>query len=145
MTDFLLSLKYSQNKRAIHIYSQPPTDYICVWGMRSLNKLVKRVSYILECPLDPIEVMGERKMLSKLKSFINNISHPLHEFVVSLSSSFSNWLVHPWCKESYHRSFLPIAVILFNCNTNIVQYGYTYIFCVFSLFIVLWLVLWSMQ
>ncbi len=31
-------------------------------------------------------------MLSKLKSIINNISHPFHEFVVSLSSSFSNRL-----------------------------------------------------
>ncbi len=41
------------------------------WGAGSserdrkrLNKLVKRASSILECPLDPIEEMGERRMLS---------------------------------------------------------------------------------
>ncbi len=41
------------------------------WGAGSserdrkrLNKLVKRTSSILECPLDPIEEMGERRMLS---------------------------------------------------------------------------------
>lgn len=55
----------------------------------------------------------------KLKSIKDNSFHPLHETVVSLSSSFSSRLLHPKCKnERYRRSFIPAAVRLFNLEAT---------------------------
>ena len=83
-----------------------------------LNKLIRRASSVLDCPLDSIEEVGERRMLAKLTSIMDNTSHPLHETVRSLSSSFSSRLLHPQCKkERYRRSFIPSAVRLFNSTT----------------------------
>ena len=80
-----------------------------------LNKLVRRVSSVLDCPLKSIEQVGEERMLSKLTSIMDNTSHPLHETVRALSSSFSSGLLRPQCrKERYRRSFLPAAVRLYN-------------------------------
>ena len=99
--------------------------YVVVcWGCGSserdrkrLNKLVKRAGSVLDCPLDSIEEVGERRMLAKLTSIMDNPSHPLHQTVGALSSSFSNRLLHPRCKkERYHRSFIPTAVRLFNTS-----------------------------
>ena len=56
-----------------------------------LNKLVRRASSVLDCPLKSIET------------------------VRALSSSFSSGLLRPQCrKERYRRSFLPAAVRLYN-------------------------------
>ena len=77
----------------------------------------KGAGSVLDCPLDSIEEVGERRMLAKLTSIMDNPSHPLHDTVGALSSSFSNRLLHPWCKkERYRRSFIPTAVGLFNTN-----------------------------
>ena len=82
---------------------------------KRLNKLIKRASSVLDCPLDSMEVVGERRMLAKLTSIMDNTSHPLHDTVESLSSSFSSRLLHPRCKkERYRRSFIPTAVRLYN-------------------------------
>ncbi|KAK0154709.1 RNA-directed DNA polymerase from mobile element jockey [Merluccius polli] len=76
-----------------------------------LNKLIRRASSVLDGPLDSIEELGERRMLTKLTSIMDNTSHPLHDTVGSLSSSFSSRLLHPWCKkERFRRSFIPAAV-----------------------------------
>ncbi|CAI5692356.1 unnamed protein product [Oreochromis niloticus] len=48
-----------------------------------LNKLVRRVSSVLDCPLKSIEQVGEERMLSKLTSIMDNTSHPLHETTVT--------------------------------------------------------------
>ena len=64
-----------------------------------LNRLIRRASSVLDCPLDSIEVVGERRMLAKLTSIMDNTSHPLHDTVGSLSSSFSSRLIHPRCKK----------------------------------------------
>lgn len=98
---------------------------VVCWGCGSterdrkrLNKLVRRASSVLDCPLETIEEVGERRMLTKLTSIIDNTSHPLHETVRSLSSSFSSRLLHPRCKkERYRRSFIPSAIRLFNSTT----------------------------
>ncbi|KAI3366224.1 hypothetical protein L3Q82_010060 [Scortum barcoo] len=48
--------------------------------------------------------MGERRALAKLSTIMDNTSHPLHQTVGALSSSFSNRLRHPRCrKERFHR------------------------------------------
>ncbi|KAI3359068.1 hypothetical protein L3Q82_002570 [Scortum barcoo] len=62
---------------------------------KRLNRLIKRASSVCGCPLDSIEVMGERRALAKLSTIIDNTSHPLHQTVGALSSSFSNRLRHP--------------------------------------------------
>ncbi|KAI3361751.1 hypothetical protein L3Q82_002094 [Scortum barcoo] len=71
---------------------------------RGFNRLIKRASSVCGCPLDSIEVMGERRALAKLSTIMDNTSHPLHQTVGALSSSFSNRLRHPRCrKERFHR------------------------------------------
>ena len=80
-----------------------------------LNRLIKRASSVCGCPLDSIEVVGERRTLSKLSAIIRNSSHPLHQTVNSLRSTFSNRLVHPRCKkERFRRSFIPASIRLYN-------------------------------
>ncbi|KAI3359009.1 hypothetical protein L3Q82_015393 [Scortum barcoo] len=46
-----------------------------------------------------IEVMEERRALAKLSTIMDNTSHPLHQTVGALSSSFSNRLRHPRCRK----------------------------------------------
>ena len=95
---------------------------VVCWGCGSterdrkrLNKLVRRASSVLDCPLDSIEEVGERRMLAKLTSIMDNTSHPLHATISALSSSFSSRLLHPQCKkERYCRSFIPSAIRQFN-------------------------------
>ena len=66
-------------------------------------------------PLDPVEVVGQRRMMAKLSSLMDNQSHPLQDTITALGSSFSNRLIHRKClKQRYHRSFLPAAVRLYN-------------------------------
>ncbi|KAM9385761.1 uncharacterized protein fndc7b [Pholidichthys leucotaenia] len=64
---------------------------------KCLNRLVKRASSALAGPLDSTEVVGERRMLAKLMSVMDNTSHPPHESVKALSSSFSSGLLQPLC------------------------------------------------
>ncbi|KAK0141058.1 hypothetical protein N1851_021940 [Merluccius polli] len=73
----------------------------------------------LDCLLDSIEKVGERRMLAKLTSILDNTSHPLRDTVWFLSSSFSSRLLHPRCKkERFHRSFIPTAIRLYNTCTT---------------------------
>uniref|UniRef100_A0A8C7Z516 Reverse transcriptase domain-containing protein n=1 Tax=Oryzias sinensis TaxID=183150 RepID=A0A8C7Z516_9TELE len=97
---------------------------VACWGAGStdrdrkrLNKLVRRASSVLGCPLDFVEEVGERRMLAKLTSIMDNTSHPLHQTVEALSSSFSGRLLHPPCrKERFRKSFIPTAVRLYNAT-----------------------------
>ncbi|KAF7691794.1 hypothetical protein HF521_010761 [Silurus meridionalis] len=82
---------------------------------KRLDKLIRKASSVLGIPLDTVQEVGERRMVTKLSSLLENASHPLYETVTSLSSSFSNRLIHPKClKERYRRSFLPAAIRLYN-------------------------------
>ncbi|CAI5660128.1 unnamed protein product [Oreochromis niloticus] len=82
---------------------------------KRLNRLIRRASSVLGCPLDPVEVVSDRRMVAKLSSLLDSISHPMHETVTALSSSFSGRLRHPRCgTERFRRSFLPTAVRLHN-------------------------------
>ena len=84
-----------------------------------LKRLIKRASSVLDCPLVSIEEVGERRMLAKLTSIMVNTSHPPHDTVGSLSSSFSCRLLHPRCKkERFRRSFIPVAARLYNTCTT---------------------------
>lgn len=82
---------------------------------KRLDKLIKKAGSVLGCHLDPVEVVGERRMMAKLSSMLENNSHPLQDTLTALESSFSDRLLHPKCvKERFRRSFLPAAVRLFN-------------------------------
>ncbi|TWW62632.1 hypothetical protein D4764_04G0012790 [Takifugu flavidus] len=84
---------------------------------KRMDRLVRRASSVLECPLDLVEVVGNGRMMAKLSSMLNNTSHPLQDTLTALGSSFSKRLLHPCCaKERYRRSFLPAAVRLHNKN-----------------------------
>ena len=84
-------------------------------GRRRLDKLTKKASSILGCPLDPVQVVGESRMMDKLSSLLVQESRPLQVTISALGSSISDRLIHPQSvKERYHRSFLPAAVRLYN-------------------------------
>nr|XP_054594642.1 RNA-directed DNA polymerase from mobile element jockey isoform X1 [Nothobranchius furzeri] len=82
---------------------------------KRLNRLIRRASSVLGCPLDPVEVVSDRRMTAKLSSMLNNISHPIQVTLTAMNSSFSGRLRHPRCgTERFRRSFLPTAVRLYN-------------------------------
>ncbi|TWW64750.1 hypothetical protein D4764_22G0003970 [Takifugu flavidus] len=83
---------------------------------KRMDRLVRRASSVLGCPLDSVEVVGNGRMMAKLSSMLNNASPPpLQDTLTALGSSFSERLLHPRCvKERYRRSFLPAAVRLHN-------------------------------
>ncbi|KAI4872033.1 hypothetical protein NFI96_006516 [Prochilodus magdalenae] len=71
---------------------------------KRLDQLLKRAGSVLGSPLDPVQVVGDRRTLAKLASMLENDSHPMHETLAALGSSFSNRLLHPKCvKERYRR------------------------------------------
>ncbi|TWW80173.1 hypothetical protein D4764_10G0012030 [Takifugu flavidus] len=82
---------------------------------RRMDRLVRRASSVLGCPLYSVEVVGNGRMMAKLSSMLNNTSHPLQDTLTALGSSFSERLLHPHCvKERYRRSLVPAAVRLHN-------------------------------
>ena len=97
---------------------------LCVGGggsserdRKRINKLIKKASSVLACPLESVEQVGERRMLHKLTSIMGNSSHPLHLTVNALKSSRSDRLIHPQCRtERFRKSFIPTAVRLFNSS-----------------------------
>ena len=62
---------------------------------KRLDKLVRKASSVLGCPLDSVQVVGERRMMAKLTSLLDNDSYPMQDTVTALSSSFSDRLLHP--------------------------------------------------
>ena len=64
------------------------------------NKLVRRTSSVLDCPLNSRELVGDQT-------------------VEALSSSISSRLLHPLCKEEHYcRTFIPTTIRLFNSSTT---------------------------
>ena len=70
---------------------------------KRLNKLIRKASSVLECPLDSVEVVGERRMTAKLSSMMDNDSHPLQDTLAALQSSFSDRLLHPKCVKEHSQ------------------------------------------
>ena len=52
---------------------------------KRLEKMIRRASSIVDCPLDSVEPVGERRMLAKLSNIMNDPSHSLYETVGALS------------------------------------------------------------
>ena len=68
---------------------------------RRNDKLVRRSGFVLGCHLDSGDTVGERRMLAKLTSIMDNSCHPLRESVGALSSSFRQRLKQPRCKKEH--------------------------------------------
>ncbi|TWW81279.1 hypothetical protein D4764_01G0010940 [Takifugu flavidus] len=71
---------------------------------KRMDRLVRRASSVLGCPLDSVEVVGNGRMMAKLSSMLNNTSHPLQDTLTALGSSFSERLLHPRCVKESLRS-----------------------------------------
>lgn len=83
-----------------------------------LNKLIKKASSIIGEELVPLEVVAEKRIMSKLLTILDNTSHPLHDVFVNLRSNFSWRLIPPRCKsERYRKSFVPTAIRLYNASS----------------------------
>ncbi|KAI4898460.1 hypothetical protein NFI96_011945, partial [Prochilodus magdalenae] len=77
---------------------------------KRLDKLLKRAGSVLGSPLDPVQVVGDRRMLVKLASMLENDSHSMHETLAALGSSFSDRLLHPkYVKEQYRSPYANLS------------------------------------
>ena len=98
---------------------------VACWGSRlrvadanRLDKLIRKASNVVGMELDSLRVVSERQMLSKIKTMLDNTSHPLHDMLVSHRSTFSERLRLPKSTTERHRkSFLPVAISLYNSST----------------------------
>lgn len=79
-----------------------------------VNKLVKKAGSVVGIEFDTAQQVAEWRILSKLRSVMNNPSHSLHALGVINSSTFSHRLIAPKCKsERSKKSFLSVAIRLF--------------------------------
>ncbi|XP_010777592.1 protein kinase C alpha type [Notothenia coriiceps] len=82
-----------------------------------LNKLIRRAGSVLGVDQESLAVVSEGRMLRKLLSILDNGSHPLHATLVSYRSTFSHRMISPITTTQHHkRSFLPVAIKLFNSS-----------------------------
>ncbi|TWW59308.1 hypothetical protein D4764_06G0008380 [Takifugu flavidus] len=78
-----------------------------------LNKLIKKAGSVVGFKLANLDEVVRDRMVLKLRTIMDNPSHPLHNTVDKLRSSFSNRLLQPRCsKERYRKSFLTSAIKL---------------------------------
>ncbi|TWW77670.1 hypothetical protein D4764_12G0010600 [Takifugu flavidus] len=84
---------------------------------KRMDRLVRRASSVLGCPLDSMEVVGNGRVMAKLSSMLNNTSHPLQDTLTALGSSFSERLLHPRCVK---RGIADLSCrLLSDCTINI--------------------------
>ncbi|TWW69419.1 hypothetical protein D4764_18G0002250 [Takifugu flavidus] len=82
-----------------------------------LNKLIKKAGSVVGCRLDNLDEVVRDRMVLKLRTIMDSPSHPLHNTVDKLRSSFSSRLLQPRCsKERDRKSFLPSAIKLYNSS-----------------------------
>lgn len=88
---------------------------VVIWGRsiktmerKRLDNLFKKASSVLGCPLDSVQLVGEKRVMAKLLSLMQNRSQPMQDTLRALESCFSECV-----KKRYQRSFLPAAVRLY--------------------------------
>ncbi|TWW52968.1 hypothetical protein D4764_0216870 [Takifugu flavidus] len=127
---FLRRLRsFSVCSRMLHMFYQSvmaSTIFFAVvcWGAgikakdaNRLNKLIKKAGSVVGCRLDNLDEVVRDRMVLKLRTIMDNPSHPLHNTVDKLRSSFSNRLLQPRCsKERDRKSFLPSAIKLYKSS-----------------------------
>ncbi|TWW53956.1 hypothetical protein D4764_0170350 [Takifugu flavidus] len=127
---FLRRLRsFSVCSRMLHMFYQSvmtSTIFYAVvcWGAgikakdaNRLNKLIKKAGSVVGCRLDNLDEVVRDRMVLKLRTIMDSPSHPLHNTVDKLRSSFSSRLLQPRCsKERDRKSFLPSAIKLYNSS-----------------------------
>lgn len=84
-------------------------------ALNKLNKLIRKADSVAGVKLDSLEVVAEQRTLSKLLAILDNTSHPLHATLEKQKGTFSGRLLQlRSVKEPHVRSFLPIAIRLYN-------------------------------
>ncbi|KAI4896805.1 hypothetical protein NFI96_008135 [Prochilodus magdalenae] len=86
------------------------------YGVVCWGSSISRAGSVLASPLDPVQVVGDRRMLAKLASMLENDSHPMHETLAALGSSFSDRLLHPKCVKERYRSQSKVEGMIANEN-----------------------------
>ncbi|TWW81704.1 hypothetical protein D4764_01G0015190 [Takifugu flavidus] len=106
----LYTADFSYSTSSCHLQKFSDSAALGLIADGGMDRLVRRASSVLGCPLDSVEMVGNGRMMAKLSSMLNNMSHPLQDTLAALGSSFSERLLHPRCvKERNRRSFLPAA------------------------------------
>ena len=67
-----------------------------------LNKLIRRASNVMGEELDTLTTVAERRMLSRLQSILDNVTHPLYDTLAQKMSTFSGRLLLPRCTTGNH-------------------------------------------
>ena len=93
-----------------------------------LNKLIKKAGSVVGSKLVTLEEVVEHRMLAKLLVIMDNVSHPLHETLDKLKSSFSNRLIQPRCLKELIGPTVGHLKRLGNARTR----SGTFLFGVFS-------------
>ncbi|TWW62365.1 Polyhomeotic-like protein 2 [Takifugu flavidus] len=95
--------------------SQPVGDRAIFYGIvcwsssitdrdrKRMDRLVRRSSSVLGCPLDLVQVVGNGRMMAKLSSMLNNTSHPLQDTLTALGSSFTYTQIQPNSLVQQHK------------------------------------------
>lgn len=93
---------------------------VVCWGqgahigdLSRVNALIKMAGSVVSMEFDTVQQVAEQRTLSKLKSIMNNPSHPLHALRVINSNTFSHRLIAPKFKsEPCRKSFLYVVIRL---------------------------------
>lgn len=65
---------------------------VVCWGSsistdcRRLNRLIKKASSDLGRPLDPVEAVGQKRIMAKLSSLMENVSHHMQDTLTALAA-----------------------------------------------------------
>ena len=82
-----------------------------------LQKLIRRAGDVVGEELDTLATVAERRMLSRLQSIFDNVSHPLYDTLAQQRSTSSRRFLSPRCTTERHwKSFLPVAIQLYNAS-----------------------------
>ena len=92
---------------------------VVCWGSRistadrkRLDRLNRRASSVLGYLLDPVEVVGQRRMMAKLSSFKDNQSHPLQDTITALGSSSAEGEVSQFVPHSRSYTVQPALLLV---------------------------------
>ena len=104
-----------------------------------LNKLIRRGGDVVGEELNTLTTVAERRMLSKLQSILDNVTHPLYNTLAQQMSTFSRRLLSPRCTTERHRkSFLPVVIKLYKASlresdtplsVTRLKHGQSFLFC----------------
>ena len=82
-----------------------------------LSKLIRRAGDVVGEELDTLTTVAERRMLSRLQSILDNVSHPLYDTLPSRGAPSAED-PSPRCTTERHRkSFLPVVINLYNASS----------------------------